>query len=631
MTDGQFSKAGFVRTYALPVLFVMLIPAVGWWFANHAIGRYDTRVRESALTSLQTDTSLSAEEREQARAFYASVAASTVCRGGTPELDAMAPAFGTLCSEYTQFFWMRHIGIACIAIGILAFLFASGCVLTSLISQGTLYASFLAGWNVLKVASLLQAIGQGILAVLLSYWGTVVWFESYYPKLIVVAALAAAAAVFLIIKAIFKRIDLAPRVDGMLLTEGMAPRFWAHVRDMCRTLGTMPPTQIVVGVDDNFFVTETPIVIGDNRVEGRSLFVSFSLLKFMEKEEADAVLAHEMAHFSGDDTLYTKKMSPLLARYSEYLGALYAGGLSRPIFHFMLFFWGLFQLSINRMSRQREFRADQIAANATSPAHMGRALLKVVAYTSYRARIEEALFSENARQENLGIAARVSAGFASYVASPHLLGDVGARLFPHPFDSHPPLTARLAAIKASIIPSHYPRLLVQPVVASWLTDIDDAEGIEQEDVAGIRGALRRSARTGAGLPLPPRERRGAGGRREVFPGADVCDDEDGRDARDQLRARALLRVGIARRLRGNRVVRGAGVVRAEVPQPQSGKELEEGGGQAGPLPERQRRGGLLSELLLASPRRAATSRTTGRAGEEIGVGCGIIESGFLNR
>ena len=242
----------------------------------------------------------------------------------------------------------------------------------------------------------------------------------------------------------------------------------------------MPPTQIVVGVDDNFFVTETPIVIGDNRVEGRSLFVSFSLLKFMEKEEADAVLAHEMAHFSGDDTLYTKKMSPLLARYSEYLGALYAGGLSRPIFHFMLFFWGLFQLSINRMSRQREFRADQIAANATSPAHMGRALLKVVAYTSYRARIEEALFSENARQENLGIAARVSAGFASYVASSHLLGDVGARLFPHPFDSHPPLTARLAAIKASIIPSHYPRLLVQPVVASWLTDIDDAEGIEQK-------------------------------------------------------------------------------------------------------------------------------------------------------
>ena len=193
------------------------------------------------------------------------------------------------------------------------------------------------------------------------------------------------------------------------------------------------------------------------------------------------MLAHEMAHFSGEDTLYTRKMSPLLARYSEYLGALYQGGpLCRPLFHFMHLFWALFQLSISRMSRQREFRADSIAVKATSPATMGRALVKVMAYASYRARIEQALFLENARQEHIGIAGRVSSGFASYVASPDLLGDLGGAAFPHPFDSHPKLDARLVAMRAPIVPSHYAGVLLEPVSESWLNDIEQAGQIEAQ-------------------------------------------------------------------------------------------------------------------------------------------------------
>ena len=480
MSESQFSKSGFLRTYALPVLFVVMIPAAGWWFSNHAVGRLDAAVREDAISSIAKDPSLDAAARAEATAFYQATPVSAVCRGGTPQLDELAAGLDELCSDYSQLFWMRRIGIACLAIGLLAFLFASGCVALSLASQQTLYMSFLVGWHVLKAASLLQAIGQGVLAVGLSYWVTAIWFESYYPKLIAIAAFAALAALWLIVRAIFKRIDATPAVDGVLISQAAAPRFWTHVRDMCRKVGTEPPAQIVAGVDDNFFVTENPLTVNGQPFEGRTLFVSFSLLRFMEKLEADAVLAHEMAHFSGQDTLFTKRMTPLLSRYVEYLRALHEGGLSRPIFHFMLFFWALFQLSINRMSRLREFRADRIAADATSPAHMGRALIKVSAYSSYRNRIEQALFSENARQENLDIAGRVSAGFASYVASPNLLGDLGGVSFPHPFDSHPPLNARLAAVRAPIVPSHYPRLLTSPVADTWLNDIDDAAGMEQQ-------------------------------------------------------------------------------------------------------------------------------------------------------
>ena len=478
MTESQFSKTGFLKAYALPVLFVMLIPVVGWWFSNHAVRTYDAQVRADAMEAIGKDARLDAQSRAEALAFYANTPASTICRGGTPELDALAARLDEMCSDYAQFFWMRRVAIACLGIGLFAFLFASACVGLSLVSQRTLYTGFVAGWHVLKVASLLQAIGQGLLAVGLSYWMSVLWTEHYYPKLIILVALAALAAVALIVKAIFAKIDANAEVDGVLLSESTAPRFWAHVREMCRKLETDPPAHIVAGVDDNFFVTENVLVVRGQRLEGRSLFVSFSLLKFMEKQEADSVLAHEMAHFSGQDTLYTKKMSPLLARYVEYLRALYQGGLSRPIYHFMLLFWALFQLSINRMSRMREFRADGIAAATTSPAHAGRALIKVMAYASYRSRIEQALFSENTTQDNLGIAGRVSSGFASYVGSRDLLGDIGERTFPHPFDSHPPLNARLAAIRAPIIPSQYARMLTTPVADTWLSDIDGAEAIE---------------------------------------------------------------------------------------------------------------------------------------------------------
>ena len=481
MTAEQFSKAGFLKSYVLPALFVLLVPGIGIWFAGHATRSLDGDVQKNVLTSIQQDASASPEDKDTFSAFYRATPASVICRGGTPQLNDLAKALEDVCAADRQFGWIRQISWASIGIGLFAFLFASGCVGVSLLSQRSLFASFLAGWQVLRIAALLQAVGQGIVLVMLSYWMTVVWFDQYVPKLIGVVAIGALAVLWLMVKAIFSRVDTTPSLEGVVLRPTTAAKFLGHIREMCRTLSTEPPRHIVAGVDDNFFVTENSLMVRGVLLEGRTLYVSFSLLKVLEKSEADAILAHEMAHFSGDDTYYTRKMSPLLARYGQYLSALYQGGiLSRPLFHFMLLFWTLFQLSINRMSRQREFRADAIAAGATSPADMGRALIKSMAYSNYRSRIERQLFTENVKQEQVGIAGRVAAGFSSYATSSSLLGDLSGTRFPHPFDSHPLLDARLAAVRAPLVPSHYAKLLTAPVNTSWLSDIDGAEYLEQQ-------------------------------------------------------------------------------------------------------------------------------------------------------
>jgi Zn-dependent protease with chaperone function len=213
-------------------------------------------------------------------------------------------------------------------------------------------------------------------------------------------------------------------VAGEPLEREKSPALWRRIDALSQRLGTQPPQQILGGIDNNFFVTEHPVHVEQRVFHGRSLFVSLSLLKRLSKQEADAILAHELAHFSGGDTEYSKRIAPLLSRYASYMALLYGSALSRPVFYFMLFYWSMLQLSLGRESRERELRADKIAADATSPASVGHALLKVAAYSCYRARVEQGLFERNRAHSDLDIAHGVAVGFVDYARGQRLTHDL---------------------------------------------------------------------------------------------------------------------------------------------------------------------------------------------------------------
>ena len=321
-------------------------------------------------------------------------------------------------------------------------------------------------------------LAQGFIAVMLSFWGTVVLTDRYFIKLIAIVGIAALVAGFKVIVAIFARPDDTLTVEGEVITRAASPALWARVDGLCRRLGTQPPAHIVGGIDDNFFVTEHPVHLVGHELTGRTLFVSLSLLKRLDKAEADAVLAHEMAHFSGGDTEYSKRTSPLLSRFRTYLGALHQGGLSWPVFNFMLLYWSLVQLALSTSSRAREIRADRLAAEATSPMSMASALCRVAAYSSYRARVEANLFNRNSGHDHLDIGSRVAAGFMEYARGPHLASDLSARSFPHPFDSHPPLGARLSALGVNLGNTGVANAVTAAPGETWFSEISDADLIE---------------------------------------------------------------------------------------------------------------------------------------------------------
>src|SRR5262249_55990586 len=159
------------------------------------------------------------------------------------------------------------------------------------------------GWQVLRIYGALQTLVQGILLVALSFWVTALWTNRYYPKLIFVAGALAVLGVFAVLAAIFKRTDLTIDVQGEILDPERGGWFWDELEGICEKVGTSPPDQVIVGIDDSFFVTEMPMRVNGKTFTGRTLFASLALLKQLHVAEAEGVLAHEMGHFSGDDTL----------------------------------------------------------------------------------------------------------------------------------------------------------------------------------------------------------------------------------------------------------------------------------------------------------------------------------------
>ncbi|HEY6877891.1 MAG TPA: M48 family metallopeptidase [Polyangiales bacterium] len=473
------SHTGLFRAYALPVVWLFALPLFALWFSGHAKERYDQGFFEAVEPQIARDASLSEQEREGVLRFYREHPPSVVCTQDDVETADFRENLGEGCSDYRQFEWIRKLALGSIALGVASLLFALACALTSFVSRPMQYLSVLVGWNVLKVVGALQSVMQGGAMVFLSFWMTALWFERYSLKLIGGVGVVVAFAVWRVLVAIFRKPPTGIDVEGELIAEAEAPEFWRRIRALCAELDTAPPEHVVAGIDDNFFVTEGVLRIGDKTLHGRSLYVSLSLLRILQRGEAEAVLAHEMAHFQGGDTAHGKRLAPLMARFTHYLHALHEGVVTRPIFHFMAGFYSLISLSLGRSNREREFAADATAAKLTSADDIGRSLIKIGAYASYRGRVEKDLFENDRQHAEIGIAQRVAAGFAGYATTEAVHFDLHEAITPHPFDSHPRLDERLRNVGAKLQREQYGEVLLAPAGSSWADTISRANDIER--------------------------------------------------------------------------------------------------------------------------------------------------------
>ncbi|MCH8622075.1 M48 family metallopeptidase [Undibacterium sp. TS12] len=478
MSAGLAFKKDLAKILLYSLLSLFLIPVFTYWFAEHVESRQDKAFIDHVTQQIATDPSLNPEEKVSQQGFFISNPPSRICDNTSPEAASYRDSVCARYSDNWQFIMARKIAIWTIVGG--AALLLSVLILSALafLNEKIQYLSFVAGWRLITLSSAAGTMAQGAMLMWLSFWVTAYFMHSYSIKLIAVAVIFVAIAVFYVIVNIFKRVHSNNQIQGELIPEQAAPGLWRHIRDLAARLKTAAPDHIVAGIDANFFVTESPLNVSGRSLRGRSLFISIPLLRLLSQSEADAVLAHELAHFRGGDTANSAALGPKLAQYDQYCREM-GNAHVVTVFYLMCLYRMIFEIASARNSRDREFLADRIAAKVVAPAAVVNSLIKVAAYATYRSDIENQLFSRNEQQGNrLGIAQFVASGLYPYAQSSDFLNTMKDASVPHPYDSHPKMSERMKNVGHVVAESQYGSIVTSVPVQTWATDIQTADEIE---------------------------------------------------------------------------------------------------------------------------------------------------------
>ncbi|MBV7431324.1 MULTISPECIES: M48 family metallopeptidase [unclassified Acidovorax] len=474
-------RVGLAKVFAYALLALFLIPAVTYVFAGHVQRDQDARFVAGIGQRIDAEKGMAPAEKQARKDYYRSNPPSTICGSADPEAQDYREALCERFSDVWQFDMARKVAFWTLVAGAVLMVAVLGLGALAFADRTLQYTSFVTGWRLTTVASAAALLVQGAMAVWLSFWVTAFFFHKYSPKLVLFVGFVVLAGVLVAVRGIFKRVQSSNQAVGELVSEDDAPLLWKRIRHMAQRLKTDPPRHIVAGIDANFFVTEAPLTVGRQTLTGRTLFVSLPLLRILDQAEADAVFGHELAHLRGGDTHSSARLGPKLVQYDHYRHAMRTGGLTAMASPLLDLYRTIFEIALARDSREREFKADRVAAKLTSPAAIAQSLVKIAAYAQYRYKIEAELFGRNERHDDttLGIARFVAQGLAPYAASGDFLDAMKTANVPHPFDSHPAMPERLRNVGMALKERDYAAIAVRTPSATWVQEIVTADAIEQ--------------------------------------------------------------------------------------------------------------------------------------------------------
>jgi Zn-dependent protease with chaperone function len=153
------------------------------------------------------------------------------------------------------------------------------------------------------------------------------------------------------------------------------PELREIIDEVAGKMGTRSPDHLILHFEPVFFVAQARMKLMDGEVSGRILAMGMPLLKELSLPELKAVLAHEFAHYSGNDTLYSLVVSPVYRGIGSSIQTIRAGSegggtfsgitalLQLPSIYFLINFLEYFSSIDNMLGRSRELRADWLAAS----------------------------------------------------------------------------------------------------------------------------------------------------------------------------------------------------------------------------------------------------------------------------
>ena len=219
-----------------------------------------------------------------------------------------------------------------------------------------------------------------------------------------------------------------------------APGLFALIAAIVARQRSLAPDHVIVGLIDGFFVTMSSIELLPSKrvVEGRMLYLPVSQMAMLDRAEITSVLAHELAHFAGEDTDYSQRFLPIYHGIGRSLYAVQnsanpaASRLLMPASTLGLHMMEVFAGAVSHWSRLRELAADAASVVPGEAPAIDGALIR----TGLIAPVVDAVMSETWAHPRAAPPDLVAAMLAR--AEERGFGDAAARLEErqaHPTDS----------------------------------------------------------------------------------------------------------------------------------------------------------------------------------------------------
>ncbi len=205
-------------------------------------------------------------------------------------------------------------------------------------------------------------------------------------------------AVVLLCRLLWEQLRLALRdfltlrpleLMGRRLSRDQHPALFDLTDGLARQLGAQAPQNIVIGLDGGFFMADRPIALknGDHPT-GRSLHIWLPALEWLNQDQFQALLVHELALYREGQGAYRSQLLPVyhqilrnLDRSDPDSDRAYRSWLAGPVALVLGFLTGTFAPVLEEWDHRCELEADGAAAALLGSQAIASALIRCLALT----------------------------------------------------------------------------------------------------------------------------------------------------------------------------------------------------------------------------------------------------------
>ncbi len=376
-------------------------------------------------------------------------------------------------SEIAMILARAGVSLGTVATGILSLLFGAGAIYLCISSgraarrsRDTLLNVFARCRKMLPfiLTGQMTLVGLSIICVM-AY--EALWFAGNFvlsgggAKIMIFILISILLIIWYIIKGLFKlRKSFAmfrsepSDVTGHAVSREEAPGLWQWGDEIAAKVGTPSPDHIVVGMTECFYVTSHSISLNENQlIEGKTLYFPLLYSALLNREEASAVIGHELGHFTGEDTTYSLNFAPIYAGMSHSISLVanevqdyYSKVIMSPSVYLGIFFLEQFDFAVSHWSRIRELEADKAGASVSSPAAVASSLLRISAVSEVISETLGELYEGTLKTDDLLPVVMARLRERGVPEAGQFLNEATS----HPSDTHPQTRTRIEALSQDL-------------------------------------------------------------------------------------------------------------------------------------------------------------------------------------